>query len=63
MVLSELEKEKGDMYIYNNLRICDHHFENAVPTLNIGEYLLYGTIKLNPFFSLSVGQVAPPIVH
>lgn len=50
MVLRETDKEKGDKYIYNNIHICDHHFENfyitasgrltknAVPSLNVGKY-------------------------
>ncbi|CAB3257873.1 unnamed protein product, partial [Arctia plantaginis] len=44
-VLSEADKKKGDKYIRNNIRFCDHHFadfyktatgrltKNAVPTL------------------------------
>ncbi|CAG5033617.1 unnamed protein product [Parnassius apollo] len=47
MVLNEDVKTKGDSFIFNNIRICDCHFEefyrsaskrltrNAVPTLNL----------------------------
>lgn len=47
-VLAKDVQDKGDIYIYNQIRICDRHFEkcyhsqshrliaNAVPTLNIG---------------------------
>ncbi|XP_047039802.1 uncharacterized protein LOC124644475 isoform X2 [Helicoverpa zea] len=53
MVLSEKDRQRGDNYINNNIRICDYHFEecyrtasgrltkNAVPTLNIGSQRLH----------------------
>lgn len=58
MVLSEIDRERGDNYICNNIRLCDHHFEefyrtrtgyltkNAVPTLNIGKYLFIFLYKV-----------------
>ncbi|CAH2105412.1 unnamed protein product [Euphydryas editha] len=51
-VLAKDIQNKGDIYIYNQIRICNRHFEecyrsqshrltaNAVPTLNIGSFQL-----------------------